>query len=128
MTLGSQNRLVNGSLCALCPRPDGRRPPRLPNSPSTATSKLFLFMVPGFIGHPMDLNIPKVGFWHAPQFISRREATYTAETGLPFPLRIQFVDTWKEMANPFELRRVFSVANPPTSGRYPPLQCWARYI
>ena len=60
------------------------------------------------------------------------EGRYTAATGLPFPRPIpsldRFTDTWKELVKPLALDRPVSVADPPTDGRFWPLQPWARYI
>ena len=44
-----------------------------------------LFAAPGLIGVLMDLNIPKLGFRHVSEYMSRRGSAYTAATGLPFP-------------------------------------------
>ena len=80
----------------------------------------------------MDLNVPKGGFRHASEFMTRRGAAYTAATGLPFPRPIpsrdRFMDTWKELVKLLALGRPVSVADHPTSGRPWPLQWWARYI
>ena len=55
----------------------------------------------------MDLNVPKGGFRHVSEFMTRRGATYTAATGLPFPRPIpsrdRFMDTWKELVKPLAL-------------------------
>ena len=65
-------------------------------------------------------------------FMTRRQAAYTAATGLPFPRAIpsrdRFMDTWKDLVKPLALDRLVSVADPPTSARSWPLQSWARYI
>ena len=91
-----------------------------------------LFPAPELIGLLMDLNVPKGGFRHVSEFMTRRGATYTAATGLPFPhpipSRDRFVDAWKELVKALALDRPMSVADPPTSGRSWPLQSWARYI
>ena len=80
----------------------------------------------------MDLTVRKGSFRHVSKFMTRRGATYTAATGLPFPRPIpsrdRFMDTWKEMATPLALDRRVSVADPPASRRSWPLQPWARYI
>ena len=80
----------------------------------------------------MDLNVPKGGFRHVSEFMTRREAAYTAAMGLPFPRPIpsrhRFTDTWKDLVKPLALDRPSSVADPLTSGRSWPLQSWARYI
>ena len=47
-----------------------------------------LFPAAGLIGLLMDLNVPKSGFRHVSEFMSRRGATCTAATGLPFPQAI----------------------------------------
>ena len=92
----------------------------------------FLFPAPDLLGLLMDLNVPKVGFWAASEYMSRRGVAYTATTGYPFPRSIpsrdQFSDTWKEMAKPLELWPPVSVADPPASCRSWPLQSWARYV
>ena len=91
-----------------------------------------LFPAPELIGLLMDLNVPKGGFRHVLEFMTRRGAAYTAATGLPFPRPIpsrdRFMDTWKELVKPLALDRPMSVADPPSSGRSWPLQSWARYI
>ena len=91
-----------------------------------------LFPAPELIGLLMDLNVPKGGFRHVSEFMTRREAAYTAATGLafprPIPSRDSFMDTWKELVRPLALDRPVSVVDPPTSGRSWPLQLWARYI
>ena len=73
----------------------------------------------------MDLNIPKGGFRHMLEYMGRREATYTAATGLLFPRPIpgpqQFMETWKEMTKPLELQLPVSVGDHPrvaALGRY----------
>ena len=91
-----------------------------------------LFPAPDLIGLLMDLNVPKGGFRHVSEFMTRRGATYRAATGLqfprPIPSRDRFMDTWKELVKPLALDRPVSVADPPTSGRSWPLQSWACYI
>ena len=91
-----------------------------------------LFPAPELIGLLMDLNVPKLGFRHVSEFMSRRGSAYTATTGLPFPrpipTREKFMDTWKELATPLELRPPVSILDPPTSGRSWPLQSWAKYV
>ena len=80
----------------------------------------------------MDLNIPKLGFRHVSEYMSRRGSAYTAATGLPFPrpipTRDTFTDTWKELVTPLDLRPSVSVHDPPASGRSWPLPSWARYV
>ena len=44
-----------------------------------------LFPAPTLIRFLMDLNVPKGGFRHVSEFMTRRGAAYTARTGLPFP-------------------------------------------
>ena len=44
-----------------------------------------LFLAPKLIGLLMDLNVPKSGFRHVSEFMTRRGGTYTTSTGLPFP-------------------------------------------
>ena len=91
-----------------------------------------LFPAPELIGLLMDLNVPKGGFRHGSEFMTRRGAANTAATGLPFPRPIpsrdRFMDTWKELVKPLTQDRRVSVADPPTSGRSWPLQSWAAYI
>ena len=88
------------------------------------------FPAPELIGLLMDLNVPKGGFRHVSEFMSRRGATYTAAMGLPFPRPFtshdHFMDTWKALAKPLELEPPVSLPDPPTSGRSWP--SWARYI
>ena len=59
-----------------------------------------LFPAPELMALLMDLNVPKGGFRHASDYMTRRGATYTAATGLPFPRsspsRDRFMDTWKK--------------------------------
>ena len=43
-----------------------------------------LFPAPELIGLNMDLNVPKSGFRHVSEFMTRRGAAYTAATGLTF--------------------------------------------
>ena len=85
----------------------------------------YLFPAPGLIGLLMDLNVPKLGFRHMSEYMSRRGSAYTAATGLPFlkpiPTRDTFTDAWKELVTPLDLR-------PPASGRSWPLPSWARYV
>ena len=85
-----------------------------------------LFPAPELIGLLMDLNVPKGSCRHVSEFMTRRGATYTAATGLPFPRPIpsrdRFMDTWKALVKPLALDRPVSVAGPPTSGRSWPLQ------
>ena len=67
-----------------------------------------LFPAPEFIGLLMDLNVTKTGFCHLSEFMTRRGIDYTAAMGQTFPrptpTRQAFLDTWKEMAKPLELR------------------------
>ena len=92
----------------------------------------FLFPVPDFIGLLMDLNVTKTGFRHLSEFMTRRGIDYTAATGHTFPRPIPtwqaFLDTWKDMAKPLELRPPVNVDDPPASGRSWPVHSWARYI
>ena len=64
--------------------------------------------------------------------MSRRGSAYSAATGLPFPrpipTRDTFIDTWKELVTPLDLRPPVSVPDPPASGRSWPLPSWARYV
>ena len=91
-----------------------------------------LFPAPELIGLLMGLNVPKSGFRHVSEFMSRRGAAYTPATGLPFPRcitsRHHFKDTWKVLVKPLALDPCVSVPEPPKSGRSGPLQSWARYI
>ena len=83
------------------------------------------FPAPDLIGLLMDLNVPKLGFRHMSEYMSRRGSAYTAATGLPFPrpiaTRDTFTDTWKELVTPLDLRPPLSVPDPPASG---PLGCY----
>ena len=91
-----------------------------------------LFPAPDLIGLLVDLNVPKVGFRHMMEYMSRRGLVYTAATGLPFPrpipTREAFTDAWKELVTPLDLRPPVSVPDPPASGRSWPLPSWARYV
>ena len=91
-----------------------------------------LFPAPDLIGLLMDLNIPKLGFRHMMEYISRRGSAYTAATGLPFPepipTRDTFTDTWKELVTPLGQRLPVSIPDPPPSGRSWPRPSWARYV
>ena len=68
----------------------------------------FLFPAPEFIGLLMDLNVTKTGFRHLSKSMTRRGIDYMAATGhtfpRPIPTRQAFLDTWKDMAKPLELR------------------------
>ena len=63
-----------------------------------------LFLAPESIGSVIDLNVPKGGFRHVSEFMTRRGAAYTAAIGVPLPRPIpsrdRFVDTWKELVKP----------------------------
>ena len=63
-----------------------------------------LFPAPDRIGLLMDLNVPKVGFQHVSEYMSRRGSAYMAATGLPFPrpipTRDTCTDTWRELITP----------------------------
>ena len=91
-----------------------------------------LFPAPDLIGVLMDLNVPKLGFRHVSEYMSRRGSAYTAATGLPFPRLIPsrdtFTDTWKELVTPLDLLPPVSVPDPTASGRSWPLPSWARYV
>ena len=91
-----------------------------------------LFPAPDLIGLLMDLNVPKLGFRHMSEYVSRRGSAYTAATGLPFPKPIPtqdtFTDTWKELVTPLDLRPPVSIPDPPASRRSWPLLSWARYV
>ena len=91
-----------------------------------------LFPAPKLIRLLMDLNVPKGGFRHVSEFMTRRGAAYTAATGLrfprPIPSRDRFIDIWKELVKSLVLDRPVSVAEPPTRGRSWPLQSWAANI
>ena len=80
-----------------------------------------LFPAHEFIGLLMNLNVTKTGFRHLCEFMTRRGMDYTAATGhtfpRPIPTRQAFLDTWKEMAKPLELRPPLNVEDPPASGR-----------
>ena len=88
-----------------------------------------LFPARDHIGLLMDLNVPKLGFRHVSEYMSRRRS---AATGLPFPrpipTRDRFTDTWKELVTPLDLRPRVSVPDPPASGRSWPLPSLARYV
>ena len=90
-----------------------------------------LFPAPDLMGLLMDLTVPKLGFRHVSEYMSRGGSAYTAATGLPFPrpipTRDTFTDTWKELA-PLDLRPPVSIPDPPASGRSWPLPSWARYV
>ena len=91
-----------------------------------------LFPAADLIGLLMDLNVPKLGFRHVSEYMSRRGSAYKAATGLPFPCPIPtrdtFTDTWKQLVTPLDLRPPVSVPDPPTNGRFWPLPSWARYV
>ena len=91
-----------------------------------------LFPGPDLIGLLMDLNVPKLGFRHVSEYMSRRGSAYTAATGLPFPrpipTRDTFTDTCKELVTPLDLRPPVYVPDPAASGRSWPLPSWARYV
>ena len=91
-----------------------------------------LFPAPDLIGLLMNLNVPKVGFRHMMEYMSRRGSVYTAATGLqfpqPIPTREAFTDAWKELVTPLDLQPPVSVPDPPASGRSWPLPSWARYV
>ena len=91
-----------------------------------------LFPAPDLIGLLMDLNVPKLGFRHVSEYMSRRGSAYTAATGLPFakpiPTREAFTDAWKELVTPLDLRPPVSIPDPPASGQSWPLPSWARYV
>ena len=63
-----------------------------------------LFSAPDLIGLLMALNVPKVGFSHMLEYMSRRGSVYTALTGPPFakpiPTPEAFTDAWKELVTP----------------------------
>ena len=91
-----------------------------------------LFLAPDLIGLLMDLNVPKLGFRHVSEYMSRWGSAYTAATGLtfprPIPTRDTFTDAWKELVTPLDLRPPVFVPNPPASGRSWPLPSLARYF
>ena len=72
-----------------------------------------LFLPPELFRLLMDLNVPKSGFRHESEFMTRRGGAYTAATGLPFtrpiPSRDRFTDTWKELVKPLALDPPVSV-------------------
>ena len=91
------------------------------------------FPVPELIGLLMDLNVPKGGFRHVSEFMTRRAPLTPPRRAShypppPIPSHDGFTDTWKELVKPFALDRPVFVAGPATSGRCWPLQSWARYI
>ena len=91
-----------------------------------------LFPAPDLIGLLMDLNVPKLGFRHMSEYMSRRGSADTAATGLPFPkpipTRDTFTDTWKKLVTPLDLRPPVSIPDAPASGPFWPLISWARYV
>ena len=91
-----------------------------------------LFPAPDLIGLLMDLSVPKVGFRHMMEYMSRRGSAYSAATALPLPCPIPtreaFTDAWKEVVTPLDLRPPVSVPDPPASGGSWPLPSWARYV
>ena len=91
----------------------------------------FIFPVPELIGLLMDLNVTKTGFRHLFEFMTRRGIDHTAATGhtflRPIPTGQAFLDMWKDMAKPLELRPV-TVKDPPAGGRSWPVHSWTRYI
>ena len=91
-----------------------------------------LFPAPDLIGLLMDLNVPKIGFRHMSEHMSRRAPAYTAAKGLrspkPIPTRDKFTDTWKEFVTPLDVRPPVSIRDPPANGRSWPLISWARYV
>ena len=86
-----------------------------------------LFPAPELIGLLMDLNVPKSGFRHVSEFMTRRGTTALI-VPLPIPSRDRFTDTWKELVKPLALDPPVSVPEHPTNGRSWPLQSWAPYI
>ena len=74
----------------------------------------------------------KTGFRHLSEFMTQRGIDYTVAMGhtlpRPIPTRQAFLDTWKDMAKPLELRPPANVDDPPASGRSWPVHSWARYI
>ena len=87
-----------------------------------------LFPAPDLIGLLMDLNVPKLGFRHVLESMSRRGSACAAATGLPFPRPIPTRDTWKELVTPLDLRPPVSIPDPPASKRSWLLLSWARYV
>ena len=85
------------------------------------TIRLLPFSSPDFIGLLMHLNVTKTGFRNLSEFMTRRGIDYTAATGhtfpRPIPTRQAFLDTWKDMAKPLQLRPPVNVHDPPASGR-----------
>ena len=85
-----------------------------------------LFPAPDLMGLLMDLNVPKLGFRHVSEYMSRRGSAYTAATGLPFPrpipTREAFTDAWKELVTPLTYDHPCPSPIPPrvgALGRYP---------
>ena len=91
----------------------------------------FLFLVPEFVGVLMNLNVTKTVFRHLSEFMTRRGINYRAAMvhtfPRPIPTRQAFLDTWKDMAKPLELRPPVTVDDPPTSSRSWPVHSWACY-
>ena len=91
-----------------------------------------LFPAPDLIGLLMDLNVPKLGFRHMSECMSRRGSAYTAATGLPLPepipTRDTFTNTWKELVTPLDLQPPMSIPDSLSSGLSWPLASWPRYV
>ena len=93
-----------------------------------------LFPAPELIGLFMDLNVPKCGFRHVSEFMTRRGAAYTAATDLPFPQPIpsrdHFTDTRKELVKPLQLAHSATLAPPSCSAPDDPglLACFPRML
>ena len=92
----------------------------------------FLFPVPEFIGLLMDLDVIKTGFRHLCELLTRRLIDFRSATGhtfpRPIPTRPAFLDRWKDVAKPLNLRPPVTVADPRTRRRSWPVHTWARYI
>ena len=88
--------------------------------------------LPELVGLVMDLNVPKRGFKHMWEFMSRRGSAYTAASGLLLsrciPNREKFMDTWRVLATPLELQPPGSIPDPPTRGCSSLVQSLVKYV
>ena len=91
-----------------------------------------LFPARDIVGLLLELDISKTGFRHMSEFMTRRGAAYTAATGpkfvWPIPSRGEYLDTWKELAEPLELGPPVSVAEPLGSAHSWLLQSWVHCV